>query len=50
MSISLDGLVIFANLNVFPLRSYDILIGMDWLEVDKVKLDCYNNNFECVDE
>ena len=23
---------------------------MDWLEAHKVKLDCYNKNFECMDE
>ena len=23
---------------------------MDWLEVDRVKLDCYNKTFECTDE
>ena len=39
------------HLNVLPLGSYDILIGMDWLEVHKVNLDCYNvNTFECIDE
>ena len=30
--------------------SYDVLIGMDWLEAHRVKLDCYNNTFECMDE
>jgi hypothetical protein len=33
-----------------PLGSYDILIGMDWLEAHRVKLDCYNKTFECMDE
>ena len=23
---------------------------MDWLEYHKVKLDCYNKTFECMDE
>ena len=46
----LDGLVTNANLNVLPLGSYDILIRMDWLELHKVNLDCYNKNFECMDE
>ena len=36
----LDGLVTYADLNVLPLGSYDILIRMDWLELNKVKLDC----------
>ena len=46
----MDGLVTYAGLNVIPLGSYDIFIGMDWLEVHKVKLDYYNKNFECMDE
>lgn len=31
-SLSIAGQPITADLNVFPLGSYDILIGMDWLE------------------
>ena len=46
----MDGLVTCADLNVLPLGSYDVLIGMDWLEAHKVKLDCYNKTFKCMDE
>ena len=46
----MDGLFTYANLNIMPLGSYDILIGMDLLEAHKVKLDCYNKTFECMDE
>ena len=46
----LDGLVTYADLNVLPLGSYDILIRMDWLELHKINIDCYNKNFECLDE
>ena len=46
----MDGLVTYADLNGLPLGSYDILIGMDWLEAHKIKLDCYNKTFECIDE
>ena len=46
----MDGLVTYADLNVLPLGSYDILIGMDWFEAHRVKLDCYNKTFECIDE
>ena len=46
----MDGLVAYADLNVLPLGSYDILIGMDWLEVHRVNIDCYNKTFECIDE
>ena len=38
------------NLNVIPLGSYDILLGMDWLTSHKVKLNCYEKNLECEDE
>ena len=37
-------------MNVLPLGSYDILIGMGWLEVHRVKLSYYNKTFECMDE
>ena len=30
--------------------SYDVLIGMDWLEAHRVKLECYSKNFECMNE
>ena len=46
----MDGLVTCADLNVLPLGSYDFLIGMDWLEAHGENLDCYNKNFECLDE
>ena len=46
----MDGLVTFADLNVLPLGSYDVLIGMDWLEAHRAKLHCYNKTFECLDE
>ena len=37
-------------MNVLPLGSYDVLIGMDWLEAHRVKLDYYHKTFECMDE
>ena len=46
----MDGLVTCADLNVLPPGSYDVLIGMDWLEEHKANIDCYNKNFECLDE
>ena len=36
----MDVLVTFVDINVLPLGSYDVLIGMDWLEAHRVKLDC----------
>ena len=46
----MSGLVTCVDLNVLPLGSYDVLIGMDWLEAHRVKLDCFNKTFECMDE
>ena len=36
------------KLNVLPLGSYDILIGMDWLEQHRVVLNCFDKTFTCV--
>ena len=38
----------FVKLNVLPLGSYDILIGMDWLEKHRVILKCYDKTFTCI--
>ena len=46
----MNGLITCVDLNVLLLGSYDVLIGMDWLEAHRVKLDCYNKTFECTDE
>ena len=46
----MNGLVTCVDINVLPLGSYDFLIIMDWLEVHRVKHDCSNKDFECLDE
>ena len=46
----MNGLVTCVDLNVLPLSSYDVLIGMDCLEAQRVKLDYYNKTFECMNE
>ena len=46
----INGLITCVDLNFLPLGSYDVLIGMDWLEAHRAKLDCYNKTFECLDE
>ena len=38
----------FVKLNVLPLGSYDILIGMDWLEQHRVVLNCFDKTFTCI--
>ena len=46
----MNVLVTCVDLNVLALGSYDVLIGMDWLEAHRVKLDCYHKTFEWMDE
>ncbi len=38
------------KLNVLPLGSYDVLIGMDWLEKHRVMLNCFDKTFTCLNE
>jgi hypothetical protein len=47
---SLNGVNTNVDLNVIPLGSYDILIGIDWLDKHHVVLDCHNKTFTCLDE
>ena len=35
------------KLNVLPLESYDVLIGMDWLEKHQVILNYFQKTFTC---
>jgi hypothetical protein len=46
----MNGLHTQVALNILPLGSYDVLIGMDWLASHKVKLDCFNKTIECEDD
>ena len=46
--ISIQDYVTRINLNVFPLGSYDMIIGMDCLEKYKVVLDCFDKTFTYV--
>ena len=36
------------KLNVLPLGSYDVLIGMDWLEKHQVILNYFQKTFVCL--
>jgi hypothetical protein len=40
--VGMNGLRTKENLNIFPLGSYDFIIGKDWLEQHHVVLDCHN--------
>ena len=44
----MDEFETVVKLNVLPLGSYNLLIGMDWLEQHKVILNCYNKTFTCL--
>jgi hypothetical protein len=46
----MNGLNTRVDLNIFPLGSYDCLIGMDWLDQHHAILDCHNTPFTCLDE
>ena len=48
--LDMNGLVTCVDLNVLPLGSYDVLIGMDWLEAHRENIDYYNKTFECLDK
>ena len=32
----------YVKLNVLPLGSYDMLIGMDWLKQNRVFMNCFD--------
>jgi len=38
------------DLHIIPLGSYDVLIGMDWMERNYSILDCHNKIITCLDE
>jgi hypothetical protein len=46
----MNGLNTREDLNIFPLGSYDCIIGMDWLNQHHAILDCHNKAFTCLDE
>lgn len=47
--LDLNGLSTIVHLNVFPLGLSDVLMGMDWLEDHRAKVDCFNKVVECID-
>jgi hypothetical protein len=48
--VGMNGLSTKAELNIFPLGSYECLIGMEWLDQHHSILDCHNKAFTCLDE
>ena len=47
--VNLNGFPTKVNLNILPLGSYDIFIGMDWLEQHHVMLDFLHKSILCID-
>ena len=47
--VNLNSFLTKVNLNILPLGSYDILIGMDWLEQHHVILDFLHKSILCTD-
>ena len=45
----MNDFITHVNVNILPLGSYDLLIGMDWLEEHKVVLNCFDKTFTCTD-
>jgi hypothetical protein len=48
--INMNGVSTNDGMNITSLGSYDILIGMDWLDQHHDILDCHNKTFTCFDE
>ena len=46
----LNGMHTSAHLNVLPLGSYSMLLGMDWLYLHRTKVDCYDKSIKCLDD
>ena len=46
----ISDFITHADLNIFPLGSYDLLIGMDWIEEHKAVLNCFDKTFTCIDD
>ena len=49
-ALELNGMTTTTHLNVLPLGSYSMLLGMDWLYLHKTKVDCYDKDMECLDD
>ena len=47
-AVTMDQFETFVKFNVLPLGSYDMLIGMDWLEQHMVVLNCFDKTFTCI--
>ena len=46
----LNGIPSSTHLNVLPLGSYSMLLGMDWMYLHRTKVDFFDKAIECVDD
>ena len=47
--LSFNGLNTIVNLNIMLLGSYDILIGLNWLEAHRAIINCLHKFFDFMD-
>ena len=47
-TVTMDQFETSVKFNVLPLGSYDMLIGMDWLEKHTMVLNCFDKTFTCI--
>ena len=43
----MNDFITHVDLNILPLGSYDMFIGMDWIEKHKVMSNCFEKTFTC---
>lgn len=48
--LGLRGMVTSVDLRVIPLGSYDVVLGMDWLDSHKASIDCRKKTIVCQDD
>ena len=48
--VNLNGYENEMHLNIFPLGSYDLLVGMDWLEKHKEIVNWLEKTIHCIDD
>ena len=46
----MNDFLMHVNVNILPFGSYDLLIGMYFLEEHKVVLNCFDKTFTCTND
>ena len=44
----MNDFITHVDLNILTLGSYGLLIGMYWIEKQKVMLNCFDKSFKCI--